>query len=202
MKLRIRSLDSKETLKIQIPTTTNPSPTLQDFKDAFSLHLSSSSTSETLTLSLSITKTLLPNLPTNLSNPFGDLIFFTSKPNIKAPIEVTTSNSSCSIMGFDSDRTEEKVETLTTMGEDMEMGDGLGEKSLFLDFDDKIKTLTVKEDVVMVSVESDGNIETLTTREDDNVDNVEVVDVLGENSAPGRMGPVKVIDCFSDVYDS
>ncbi|KAF6161711.1 hypothetical protein GIB67_029155 [Kingdonia uniflora] len=90
-------------------------------------------------------------------------------------------------MGFDSDRTEEKVETLSTMGEDMEMGDGRWKKSLFLDSNslktvDKIETLTArKEDIVMVDVKSDGNIETLTTREDNNVDNVEVVDFIGED---------------------
>jgi F-box protein 7 len=99
MKLRIRSLESKQTLKIEIPT---PS-TLQQLKQTLSQSISSSSSSS-IHLSLNRKDELHASSPEaslqSLSITSGDLIFFTLNPTgfssssqILAPNSNSNSNS-------------------------------------------------------------------------------------------------------------
>ncbi|XP_075674108.1 F-box protein SKIP22-like [Castanea sativa] len=80
MKLRLRSLESKQTIKIELP---NPSSTLQQLKQTLSQSLSSSSSSS-LHFSLNRKDELHASSPEatlqSLGITSGDLIFFTHNP--------------------------------------------------------------------------------------------------------------------------
>ncbi|KAK9286155.1 hypothetical protein L1049_014537 [Liquidambar formosana] len=87
MKLRLRSLESKETLKIEVPTPCS----LQHLKETLSHHISSSSSSSASSLHLSLNRKheLQASSPQDslqsLGITSGDLIFYTLNPNAFSP---------------------------------------------------------------------------------------------------------------------
>ncbi|KAI7992009.1 F-box protein SKIP22 [Camellia lanceoleosa] len=97
MKLRLRSSETKETLKIEVPTPCS----IQHLKEVVAQRLPSSSSSATASVHLSLNRKdeLLGSSPQDslqaLGITAGDLIFFTLDPNcISSETLIVQSNSS------------------------------------------------------------------------------------------------------------